>query len=44
MKSALVRMNNTALMRRANLRKTGVPIVAMSSAREFDWDAFSFTR
>ena len=43
MKSALAWMNNTALTRRANLRMTGVPIVAMSSVREFDWDAFSFT-
>lgn len=44
MNSALVWMYITALARRTNLRRIGVPIEETSSILESEWDTFSFTR
>jgi hypothetical protein len=42
--STLGWMHITALVRRMNLRRIGVPIKETSSILESEWDAFSFTR
>jgi hypothetical protein len=44
MNSALVWIYITALARRVNLRRIGVPIEETRLILESEWDAFSFTR